>query len=467
MGIAGKLSGRILVVDDDETTCELLQSLLERDGAVVEAFTSPRRALERLLVADFDLVVTDLGMKEMGGIELCERSLEAQPDLPVLVVTGQGSMETAIGALRAGAYDFLTKPVDAKLLSIAVARALKHRRLSEEVKVLRRVVAAGTNPSSMIGHSSVMRDVYELIARVAESDASVLVQGETGTGKELVARAIHNGSPRKNGPFVAINCAAVPPTLIESELFGHARGAFTDAKTRRTGLFLDASGGTLFLDEIGELPLDMQAKLLRAFQERKVRPVGSNEEIAFDARIIAATNRDLEEEVENKRFRQDLFYRINVVKIVLPALRERESDVLELAHYFLDKLATRAGRPPLTLSAAVAEKLVAYDWPGNVRELENCAERAMALARSSEMSVADLPAKIGAYQPQRFVLAADDVTDVVSLAELEKRYVLRALTLMGGNRTRTATALGLDRRTLQRKLDRWGVAGESDLAPSP
>jgi two-component system response regulator HydG len=463
MAIGSKLSGRIAVVDDDETTCELLQSLLERDGAKVEAFTSPKRALERLLAEEFDLVITDLGMKEMGGIELCERILAAQADLPVLVVTGQGSMETAIGALRAGAYDFLTKPVDTKLLIIAVARALKLRRLSEEVKVLRRVVATGSNPTSMIGHSSVMRDVYELIARVAESDASVLVQGETGTGKELVARAIHNGGPRKSGPFVAINCAAVPPSLIESELFGHARGAFTDAKTRRTGLFLDATGGTLFLDEIGELPLDMQSKLLRALQERRVRPVGSSEEVAFDARIVSATNRDLEDEVARKRFREDLFYRINVVKIVLPAHRERQSDVLELAQHFLDKLAARAGRPPLALSAAVAEKLVAYDWPGNVRELENCAERAVALARSSEMSVADLPAKIGAYQPQRFVVAADEVTDVVSLAEVEQRYVLRALALMGGNRTRTASALGLDRRTLQRKLDRWGVAGDPEL----
>jgi two-component system response regulator HydG len=314
-----------------------------------------------------------------------------------------------------------------------------------------------------------MRRVYELISRVGESDASVLIHGETGTGKELIARAIHGRSRRTDGPFVAINCAAVPHALLESELFGHARGAFTDAKVQRTGLFLQASGGTLFLDEIGELPLDVQPKLLRALQERKVRPVGANQEIPFDARIVAASNRNLEDEVYEKRFREDLYYRINVVKIDVPPLRERGGDVLHLAHHFLKSFAKRNLKPTLELSTTAAEKLMAYNWPGNVRELENCMEHAVALARFDQITVEDLPEKIRAYRAERFVVAANDPTEIVTMDELERRYVLRVLSLVGGNKSRAAQVLGFDRRTLYRKLERYGAPmnGErpSELPP--
>jgi two-component system response regulator HydG len=362
-------------------------------------------------------------------------------------------MESAIGAMRVGAYDFLTKPVDSKLLGISVARAAQHHHLQAEVKRLQ-ALTTPSGATALVGESPAMERVADLIVRVGASDASVLIQGETGTGKELVARAVHSASARKEGPFIALNCAAVPPALLESELFGHARGAFTDAKNARQGLFVEASGGTLFLDEIGEMPLEMQAKLLRALQEHTVRPVGANAEVPFDARIVAATHRDLEAAVRDGHFRQDLFYRINVVRIDVPPLRDRGSDVLALATYFLEK-AARGDKPKLTLSPQVAERLLAYDWPGNVRELENCIERAVALARFEHLAVEDLPEKIRAYRADRFVMAAHDVDEIISLEELERRYIMRVIKVLGGNKARAAHVLGLDRRTLYRKLEKY------------
>jgi two-component system response regulator HydG len=299
-----------------------------------------------------------------------------------------------------------------------------------------------------------MRRVSDLIQRVAGTDASVLIQGETGTGKELIARAIHESGPRATGPVVAINCAAVPANLLESELFGHAKGAFTDAKQQRAGLFLEASGGTLFLDEIGEMPLEMQAKLLRALQERKVRPLGSNQEVPFNARIITATNRDLEREVNEKRFREDLFYRINVVRIDVPSLRSRGNDVLLLAQSFLERAAARSGKSVNRLGRLVADKLVNYDWPGNVRELENCMERAIALASFDEVTLDDLPSKIREYRPTEVYVTSDDPKDLPPMHIVEQRYIRKVLAAVGGNKTLAAKVLGFDRRTLYRKLER-------------
>jgi two-component system response regulator HydG len=452
------MKGQVLIVDDEQETCDLLEMALVRHGFKVTTSTAANRALELVATQDFDVVLTDLSMPEMSGLDLCERVLGTRPNMPVVVITGQGSLETAIGAIRVGAYDFITKPVDPKLLYLSVSRAIQHRHLQDEVKRLREAVAAETDTveNAIVGQSGAMRRVYELITRVGESDASVLIHGETGTGKELIARGIHTRSRRKDGPFVAINCAAVPHSLIESELFGHARGAFTDAKVQRTGLFVQASGGTLFLDEIGELPIDMQPKLLRALQERKVRPVGANHEVPFDSRIVAASNRNLEDEVYEKRFREDLYYRINVVKIDVPPLRERGGDVLHLAQYFLKQFAARNDKSALELSTTAAEKLMAYNWPGNVRELENCMEHAVALARFDQITVEDLPEKIRAYRAERFVVAANDPTEIVTMDELERRYILRVLSLVGGNKSRAAQVLGFDRRTLYRKLERYG-----------
>ena len=452
------MKGHILVVDDEQETCDLLEMSLSKHGFKVTPSTNAQRALDLVAEQDFDVVLTDLQMPEMSGLDLCERVLGTRPDMPVVVITGQGSLETAIGAIRVGAYDFITKPVDPKLLFLSVSRAIQHRRLSDEVKRLREAVDGETTAEKIVGQSGAMRRVYELINRVGESDASVLIHGETGTGKELIARGIHNRSRRKNGPFVAINCAAVPHALLESELFGHARGAFTDAKAQRTGLFVQATGGTLFLDEIGELPIDVQPKLLRALQERKVRPVGANQEIPFDARIVAATNRNLEDEVYEKRFREDLYYRVNVVKIDVPPLRERGGDVLHLSQHFLKQFADRNNKSSLELSTTGAEKLMAYNWPGNVRELENCMEHAVALARFEQITVEDLPEKIRAYRAERFVVAANDPTEIVTMDELERRYILRVLSLVGGNKSRAAQVLGFDRRTLYRKLERYGAS---------
>jgi two-component system response regulator HydG len=458
---------RILVVDDEQETCDLLQMVLSREGFQVTTCTSAQNALELVGGEDFDAVVTDLSMPEMGGLELCERVLGTRPNVPVVVITGQGSLETAIGAMRVGAYDFITKPLDPKILVVSVARAVQHKGLQDEVKRLQSVAPADTSSiENVVGSSATMRRVFALVSRVADSEAGVLIHGETGTGKELIARAIHENGRRKEGPFIAINCAAVPASLIESELFGHERGAFTDAKVQRTGLFVQANGGTLFLDEIGELPLEVQPKLLRALQERKVRPVGSNREIPFDARLIAATNRVLEDEVYEKRFREDLFYRINVVKIDVPPLRERGGDVLHLARHFLKIYAERHGKSDMEeLSPAAAEKLIAYSWAGNVRELENCIDGAVALARNNRIELDDLPEKVRVFRPEKFVVTANQPEEIVTIDELERRYILRVLSLVGGNKSRAAQVLGFDRRTLYRKLERYQQNGSGASIP--
>jgi DNA-binding NtrC family response regulator len=456
------MTEKLLCVDDDEDACELLAASLRQLGYQTEMTTSPEAALELVVAKDFHAVISDLGMAEMDGLVLCERILAKRPGIPVIVVTGKGSMEAAIGAMRVGAYDFITKPVDPKLLGLSVARAVRTQQLQAEVLRLREALSEAPEGTTLIGDSAGVRGVNELILRIAKSDASVLIMGETGTGKELVARSLHRQSGR--GPFVAVNCAAVPPNLLESELFGHTRGAFTDAKTARRGLFSEAAGGTLFLDEIGEMPLEMQAKLLRVLQERVVRPVGSDTEHPFDARIITATHRDLEDDAGKGRFRQDLFYRINVVNIHVPPLRERGSDVLKLAAHFLQKCADRTGQVAKQLSPPVAERLLAYDWPGNVRELENCVERAVALARFDELALEDLPERIRTYRPDRFVMTADEVEEIISLDELERRYIARALKLLNGNKARAAQLLGVDRRTLYRRLGRYANSASAAKA---
>jgi two-component system response regulator HydG len=306
---------------------------------------------------------------------------------------------------------------------------------------------------AIAGSSPAIRATIEMIARVASSDATVLITGESGTGKELVARALHNLSPRRDQPFVAVNCAAMPAPLLESELFGHVRGAFTDAKRSRAGLFVQAGAGTIFLDEIGEMPIEMQVKLLRVLQERKVRPVGGDEEVPFEARVVTATNRDLETEVEEKRFREDLFYRINVVAIPVPPLRARAGDILQLAQYFLKRIAGRTNKPVQGISGPAARLLMDYDWPGNVRELENCMERAVALCRLDEVTVDDLPAKVQEHQSSKIVITTESPGELITLDEMERRYVRQVLSAVSGNKTHAARILGIDRRSLYRRLE--------------
>ncbi|HZU82569.1 MAG TPA: sigma-54 dependent transcriptional regulator [Polyangiaceae bacterium] len=458
---------RILIIDDDRSMCDVLEAELKKRGFESVATTSPEDALLRLAEDDFSLVLTDINMHGMSGVDVCRRIVESREDLPVVVMTAYGSMEAAIATIRAGAYDFVTKPFEMDEIALTMERALKHRALREEVKRLRRVVVEQQKFDDILGSSPSMKKMYDLISRVAETETTVLITGESGTGKELVAKAVHQRSGRKDGPFVAINCAAMPETLLESELFGHTKGAFTDARTARPGLFIRASRGTLFLDEIGEMPAGMQAKLLRALQERTVRPVGGDQEQPFDARIIAATNRDLETEVEEKRFREDLFYRINVVRVHVPPLRARGSDILLLAQHFLERYAAQSRRPVVGMTSATADKLLSYPWPGNVRELQNCIERAVALAQFDQIGVDDLPEKIKDYKTARISIESNDPAELLPMDEVERRYILKVLEAVGGNKTLAAQVLGFDRRTLYRKLERVrDPAGREHRTPS-
>jgi two-component system response regulator HydG len=447
------VNGTILIVDDDEDTAVLLRDSLRKRGYDVDAVNSAQQCLERLRTDPADVVVTDVQMSGMSGIDLCVELRQRYPDLLPLVLTGQGGLDTAIAAIRAGAYDFITKPVKVDALAIAVQRALEHLSLQREVMRLRRDQHKDMPIDGIAGSSPAIRETIEMIRRIADSDATVLVTGESGTGKELVARALHRLSPRANEPFVAVNCAAMPAPLLESELFGHVRGAFTDAKRSRAGLFVQAGAGTIFLDEIGEMPIEMQVKLLRVLQERKVRPVGGDEEIPFEARVITATNRDLETEVEEKRFREDLFYRINVVAIPVPPLRARAGDILLLAQYFLKRIAGRTNKPVQGVSGPAARLLMDYDWPGNVRELENSMERAVALCRLDEITVDDLPAKVQEHQSSKIVITTESPGELITLDEMERRYVRQVLNAVGGNKTHAARILGIDRRSLYRRLE--------------
>jgi two-component system response regulator HydG len=438
---------------------DLIALGLKKRGFAMGTFGSGAEALAALPSRDVDVIVTDLNMKGMTGLELCQKVVADRPDIPVIVLTAFGSFETAVGAIRAGAYDFVTKPVEIEALAIAVRRAAEHRSLRGEVRRLREVVANTRGRGDLIGASPAMHQVYELIDQVSATDATVLLSGESGTGKEAVAREIHARSRRSAGPFVSVNCAAIPEALLEAELFGQAKGATPDAKQSRPGQFQQAQGGTLFLDEIGEMALALQPKLLRALQERKVRPVGGDTEVTVDVRLVAATNRDLEEMVEAKHFREDLYYRIHVIHIPLPPVRTRGGDILQLAQHFVKHHAAVFDKKVIGLSAAAAERLMAYDWPGNVRELGNCIERAVALTRFEELQVDDLPEKIRSSR-RSAAMSGTDITELLTLEEVERRHVLRVLEACDRNRTDAAKMLGLDRKTLYRKLLRWGVTDE-------
>jgi two-component system response regulator HydG len=446
------MSNAVLIVDDDLAMCEMLAKGLSRKGFQCQFRTAADEALALMEREPFDVVVTDLNMRAMNGLELCARIAANRPDLPVVVLTAFGSLETAVGAIRAGAYDFITKPVEIEALALTLARAVQHRALREEVKQLRRALDESRRFDELIGESAAMKKLHALLTQIVDSDASVLVTGESGTGKELVARALHRLGARKAGPFVAINCGAMPESLLESELFGHARGAFTDARSDRPGLFVQASGGTLFLDEIGDMPLGMQVTLLRALQERKVRPVGGDREIPFDVRIVAATNRDLESAVAEKRFREDLFFRINVIHVEAPPLRARGNDVLLLAQSFVDHFAKRTGKRVTGLAAPAAERLLAYNWPGNVRELQNCIERAVAVTRLEQLAVDDLPERIRDYHVSHVLVAGEDPSELVPMEEVERRYIDRVMQAVSGNKSLAAKVLGFDRTTLYNKL---------------
>jgi DNA-binding NtrC family response regulator len=455
--------GSILVVDDDAAMGEFLREELEHEGFSVEVASSGRAGIERVKQGGIELVVSDVKMPDLDGLDLLREVREVHPAPYVITITAFGSIDTAIRAVKLGAFDYITKPFEIEQLVLVIEKALSEQALRFEVARLREEVARGNRLDSLIGHSRSMQEVFALVRRVAASEASVLITGESGTGKELIARAIHAGSPRAARPLVAVNCAAIPEPLLESDLFGHKRGAFTDAKADKAGLFVEAAGGSIFLDEIGELPLPLQPKLLRVLQERELRPVGATKAEKVDVRLISATNRDLDRRLRDGRFREDLFYRLNVIHIHLPPLRDRVEDVLPLAEHFLARSATRAGKALTGFREATRKLLLGYHWPGNVRELENVVERAVALAETAIVTPDDLPPALRDRKNQDRVTTA--LEQGLTLDQLEREYIQRVLEAEGGNKTRAAQRLGLDRKTLYRKLDEYAAAAGKPAEP--
>ncbi len=440
----------LLVADDDPVARDLLVEVLAREGYRVRPAAGGEECVRLAEAEPVDLALVDLRMPDLDGLAVLKRLAALRPPVPVLILTAFATIDTAIDAIRAGAYDYLSKPFRIEEIRMVVRRALEAQRLARENQQYRRELHERYGVENLIGQSPGMVAVYRTVARVAGLDTTVLIEGETGTGKELVARAIHEASPRAHRPFVVVDCTALPETLVESELFGHERGAFTGATQSLRGLLEAADGSTCLLDEVGELSLPLQAKLLRVLQERVIRRVGGNEPVPVDVRIIAATHRDLRKRVEEGTFREDLYYRLNVVSVRVPPLRERPEDVPLLARHFLGKYAAAAGKPITGFAPRTLALLSSYGWPGNVRELEHVVERAVALASSSLLMPEDLPAEIQAAAPRPPVPPRERMT----LEELKRWYVRTVLQETGGNKARAAEILGIDRRTLYRMLER-------------
>ena len=446
---------QILIVDDDARMRGLLQKVLVREGYEVALAGSGAEALQEIGRQSFDIVLSDIRMPEMDGMALLGQVRDAAPETTVIMMTAFGSVESAVEAMKQGAYDYISKPFKMDEVLIVLSRVVEERGLRRELVSMRAALAERYSFGNIIGKSKPMQEVFDLIQRVAHSTATVLIRGRSGTGKELVARALHYNSPRQERPFVPVNCSAIPADLLESELFGHVKGSFTGAVADSPGLFVAADGGTLLLDEVSEMATEMQSKLLRVLQEREVRPVGGSGQVGVDVRVVAATNKNLQAQVENGGFREDLYYRLNVIPIRLPELRERLEDVPLLVTHFLEKYAGDVGGVTRISKEALAA-LMHYSWPGNVRELENVVERAAVLGRGEEIQVEDLPAELWAAEGGVLTRA---IQQEISLEDLEKDYILLILERTEGNQTRAAEILGIDRRTLYRKLQGYRIEG--------
>ncbi len=447
---------RVLLADDDESLRRVQEYQLTKAGFAVTTCADGDAALEEFRENLHDLVVTDVRMPGLDGLELLERLRAISAETPVIVITGHGTVETAVQAMKQGAFDFLTKPFPTDTLRLTLERAHKMAHLQRENRELRRAVERTFGFENLVGSSVSMRRLYELLELTAPTPSTVLISGETGTGKELVARAIHYNSPRKEGPFVTVNCGALPESLVEAELFGHRKGAFTGADSNRPGKFEAADGGTLFLDEVGELPLGLQPKILRALQTGEIDRIGQDRPSRIDVRIIAATNRELEQLTSEESFRQDLYYRLAVVQITVPPLRERREDIPLLAQHFLSKLAERHSRPELRFPPEAFALFNRYPWPGNVRELENAVERMVVLSREDVLSLETLPEQIVGYTGQDKALLRLP-PEGVDFEELEKDFMRQALERTQGNRTQAAQLLGLTRSTFLYRMQKFGL----------
>jgi DNA-binding NtrC family response regulator len=441
----------ILIVDDEDATRDLCRDIVTEMGLEVHTASSTSEALEILEESAVDVVVTDLRVPQLGGLELLKHIGSNQPNTPVMVLTQYGTIETAIAATRLGARDYVTKPFHVEELRAKIERLIQSVELDQENRVLREQLRTRPGLGGLIGVSAKMQRVYKMVEKVSQRNYSVLILGESGTGKELVARSIHFQGARQNKPFVPVDCSGLVPTLIESELFGYVKGAFTGAQHARSGLLETANGGTVFLDEIGDLPVDLQAKLLRALQEREIRPVGATDRVRIDVRVIAATNRDLESAIRTGAFRQDLYFRLNVVQVKLPPLRERKSDIPLLVNFFLEKFSDPQ-RPIRNISEDAMRRLMAYDWPGNVRELENAVERAVALGSGPILHIADLPSNLQQGSNDKLI----ESNEMTTLEEMERRAILRALRETSGDKLAAARLLGIGKTTLYRKLKQYG-----------
>jgi two-component system response regulator PilR (NtrC family) len=444
---------RVLIVDDEKGMRDFLSIMLKKEGYAVTAAESAARAQEALARSDFDLVITDISMPGQSGLEVLKQARSANPEAPVIMITAYASTESAVEALKLGAYDYIIKPFDVEELKIVVRNALEKRRLEHENRILKRELKEKSGLDELVGDSPRMKEVLELVAKIAPTNSTVLIAGESGTGKELAARAIHSGSPRHDRPFVSINCGAMPDDLLESELFGHARGSFTGAVSAKKGLFEVADGGTIFLDEIGDTTPAMQVKLLRVLQDRRIRRVGGTDETEVNVRVLAATNQDLERLVQEKRFREDLYYRINVIQIRMPALREKREDIPQLALHFLVKYARIMGKKITRISEEAMGRLGEHDWPGNVRELENVIERAVALEATDAITEASLSRDVrsGPRAAQEFpIVLSDGGIDLeLQLERLREHFMEEALRRARGVQTKAAELLGMSFRSFR------------------
>jgi two-component system response regulator AtoC len=439
----------ILIVDDDEAQRSLLAGYLKKKDFEVMTAASGHDAIALNQGQGFDLVILDLKMPEIDGIETMTEMKKVDPDTYFIILTGYGTVESAVEAMKMGAYDYLGKPINLDELELIIERIREEQHVHRELEVLKEDIEENIDTDAFVANDEKMKEVLSIISRVARSDSTILIQGESGTGKEVVARMIHRASRRKKGRFIAISCAALPETLLESELFGYERGAFTGADKRKIGKFELAHNGTLFLDEIGDLPLSTQVKLLRVLQEFTFERLGGNAPIKADVRLISATNQDLKKNIAAGMFREDLFYRLNVITLNLPPLRERKQDIKSLVEFFMDKFAHRCGRRINTISKAAVDKLLRYEWPGNVRELENVIERAVVLCRSSMIDVKDLPLSTESNKMGE---------PYESLREIEKAHIMKILEKTGGNLSETAKRLGIHRNTLRLKIKEYGIA---------
>ena len=458
--MTGKASATILIVDDDPGHLTSLRTVIGSWGYAVETAQDGGEAVDRVQEAPVDLVLMDVRMTAMSGIEALERIKTYNPAIPIIIMTAYSSVQSAVEALKAGAYDYLIKPLDFDVLELSIERACEHAGLKAENEDLRARLDDRFERPDIIGQSPAMRALMDMLAMVAPSDATVLIAGESGTGKELIAKSLHANSPRRDNPLVTVNCAALTESLLESELFGHEKGAFTGADRRREGRFMQAHGGTIFLDEVGEMSPRMQAKLLRVLQEKEIQRVGSEESLEVDVRVVAATNRDLEEDVRDGRFREDLFYRLNVMNLTVPPLRERREDIPLLAQHFLEKYARRNRKAVKGFVPLAMDMLLKYDWPGNVRELENAIERAVILLPGDHVTEKQLPLAVvqqhtGADGGAEPVQPATEGTR--TLEAMEREAIVATLAAADGNKSETARRLGISRKTLHNKLKAYRI----------